>query len=292
MFLLLFTLATPKVYRIYQYLSDPTVTEVCITPILHKCSGDGTINYRFAKLEPTILLGELLGSIAVGFIVWVFASAVCSRKDDPKQVNTPTPRTNMPSCNPDPPKPPPDVKPTNFTPKHIDSDETPRQLFVEIYKSIPELPIRGGWGYSIDDAVIIDKNDPIVSKGLPFNGVSIEYIFVEKRIYCELIVFRPRNDRYAGITWDLKLQTLREVNGKRYDVLTFDVTALHDKHQGELKAIWEGPNGFGSPGFNKEEHFRKHDALTIHYVAEYWFDITSFYGSSERDNEEFPSETL
>jgi hypothetical protein len=222
----------------------------------------------------------------------VFASAVCRRVDDQEEVKAPTPRKNTPSDNPELPKPPPDIEPTNFTPKHIDSDETPRQLFVEIYKSIPELPIRGGWGYSIDDAVIIDKNDPIVSKGLPFNGVSIEYIFVEKRIYCELIVFRPRNDRYAGITWDLKLQTLREVNGKRYDVLTFDVTALHDKHQGELKAIWEGPNGFGSPGFNKEEHFRKHDALTIHYVAEYWFDITSFYGSSERDNEEFPSETL
>jgi len=40
----------------------------------------------------------------------------------------------------------------------------------------------------MEDAVIIDKNDPIVSKVLPFNGITIEHIFAEKRIYCELIV--------------------------------------------------------------------------------------------------------
>ena len=63
----------------------------------------------------------------------------------------------------------------------IRSQETPRQIIFENYKSLNgELPITGGWGYAKDDAVIIDKNDPVVPEGLPFDGVDIEYIFVEK----------------------------------------------------------------------------------------------------------------
>ena len=37
--------------------------------------------------------------------------------------------------------------------------------------------------YSKDDCVVIDKKDPIVDQRLPFNGVEIEYVFAEKRIY-------------------------------------------------------------------------------------------------------------
>lgn len=179
-----------------------------------------------------------------------------------------------------------------FSPQHIDSEETPRQLFVDIFKSIPELPIHGGWGYSLEDAVIIDKSDPIVSQGLPFDGVGIEYIFVEKRIYCELIVYRPKDDRYSGIQWKPILQKLMEIGVRKYDVLTFDVTALSDKNWEILKAEWEGPNGYCSPDFNKEEHFKRREALSIHYVAEYWFDITSFYGSGGVDDTVISSELL
>ena len=38
--------------------------------------------------------------------------------------------------------------------------ESPRQILFEDYKL--DLPIKGGWGYSLDDACIIDKNDVAV----------------------------------------------------------------------------------------------------------------------------------
>ena len=137
----------------------------------------------------------------------------------------------------------------------------------------------GGWGYSPDDAVIIDKNDPVVPKGKPFHGVGLEYVFVEKRIYEELIIFRPKNDRYSGIMWSSLNQKLTSYNDRSYDVLTFEVTALADKDWEELKAEWEGPHGHGSPGFDIGAHIKKRDARTIRYITEYYFDITSFYGS-------------
>ena len=162
----------------------------------------------------------------------------------------------------------------------IESVESPREILAADFKSLGgELPIRGGWGYSQEDAVIIDKNDPVVPSGIPFDGVEIEYIFVEKRIYEELIIFRPPEERFAGIKWNLLKQRLTEHNGRSYDLLTFEVTALPGKDCEELKGEWEGPNGYGSSGFDVDAHFSKRDAKAIRYVTEYWFDITSFYGS-------------
>lgn len=147
------------------------------------------------------------------------------------------------------------------------------------FKSVGELPIRGGWGYSRDDAVVIDRNDPIVPRRRPFDGVGLEYVFVEKRIYEELVIFRPHDDRYSGIQWHLLEQRLLHDGDKAYDVLTVEVTALHDRDWNELKAEWEGPGGHGSPGFDEEAHLRKRLARTDRYVTTYWFGISSFFGT-------------
>lgn len=144
-----------------------------------------------------------------------------------------------------------------------------------------ELPIRGGWGYTKEDAVIIDKNDPVVPKGLPFDGHTIEYIFVEKRIYEELIIFQPEEHRCSGIEWQLVQQQLQEIDARTYDVLTFAVTAFPDKDWEELRAEWEGANTAVSDHFNFEAHQQKREARQLRYVTDYWFDITSFFGVPE-----------
>ncbi len=166
---------------------------------------------------------------------------------------------------------------TEIPPPHITSKETPREIFSADFPSIGELPIQGGWGYTLEDAVIIDKNDPIVSKVLPFDGLGIEYVFVEKRIYEELIIFRDINERYSGIEWNLLEQSLKHHNNRVYDKLIFEVTALPDQDWEELKAEWESPDGFGTPDFDEDSHNLKRDSRTIRFIAEYWFDITSYY---------------
>ncbi len=167
----------------------------------------------------------------------------------------------------------------DIQPPRLRSKESPREILAADFKSLCELPIRGGWGYTLDDAVIIDKNDPAAPQGMPFDGVSLEYVFVEKRICEELIIFRPKGDRYSGIKWNLLRQELTSHNGRSYDVLEFEVTALPDKDWEELKAEWEGPNGYASPAFDIDGHIKKRDSRTIRYVTKYYFDITSFYGS-------------
>jgi hypothetical protein len=160
----------------------------------------------------------------------------------------------------------------------INSIETPREILATDFPSLGgELPIHGGWGYSREDAVIIDKDDPVVPRDAPFDGVGLEYFFVEKRIYEELIVFQPTDKRYSGIEWKPIEQRLMDTDGRWYDILTFEITALPDKDWNELKAEWEGPSGFNSNGFDIEAHLKKKDDRRIRYIGEYWFDITSFF---------------
>lgn len=162
---------------------------------------------------------------------------------------------------------------------------TPREVIAEDFKSIRGmLPIRGGWGYSAEDAVVIDRYHPAVPKDLPFDGIGIEYLFVEKRLYEELIIFRKQGEAYSGIKWELERQELSGCGGVSYDILRFDVSATPDLDWNELKAKWEGPNGYGSPGFDVDAHQREQASRSIHYVAEYWFDISSFYGKENKES--------
>lgn len=160
--------------------------------------------------------------------------------------------------------------PIDIVAPRISVPGSPRDILTEDFPSIGPLPIRGGWGYSKEDAVIID--------GGRSEGLGIEKVFVEKRIYEELIVCRDMRERYSGISWNIMLQSLQNHGGRPFDVLRVEVTALPDKDWQELKAEWDGPNGSASPDFDVEAHRNKRQSRTVRYETDYWFDITSFFG--------------
>lgn len=109
----------------------------------------------------------------------------------------------------------------------ITSKESPREILAADFKSLcGGLPIRGGWGYTKSEACIIDKNDPLVDPALPFDGVGVEYVFVEKRIYEEMIIFRLDGEKFSGLRWNLLEQSLLHEAGRSFDKLVFEITAL------------------------------------------------------------------
>jgi hypothetical protein len=150
-----------------------------------------------------------------------------------------------------------------------------REVLKDDFKSIPELPISGGWGYTIDEAIIIDKHDPIVSTVLPFDGVGIEYAIVEKRLFEELIIFRPKGEKWGHIKWILKEQKTHTKNEKIYDYLVFSVKA----HSPTDYLILEDEikNGLTNDSFDILAYEERFEKLFCHTTTEYWFDITSFY---------------
>ena len=160
-----------------------------------------------------------------------------------------------------------------------DDDQNSPRLFLKNAFS-KELPISGGWGYSSDDCVIIDRNDPVVPRGLPFDGISVEYFFVEKRNYAELIIFRTQNDQYLGIDWKLDQQRLYTEGDRTFDVLEIRVTAFTDADWEYLANDWETNHQYENDEGGLKQHQKERLLRTCHYDAQFWFDITSFYGKS------------
>lgn len=160
----------------------------------------------------------------------------------------------------------------------IKSKESPREILACDFKSLRGgLPIRGGWGYSLEDACIIDKSDPLVDPSVPFDGVGLEYVFVEKRIYEEMIIFRPDGEKFSGIKWKLQQQSTLHEGERVFDKLVFEITAFPEKDWEDLRAEFEGPQGYGHPKFDDEAHERERQEKMVRVTREFWFDITSFY---------------
>lgn len=160
-------------------------------------------------------------------------------------------------------------------PIQLITKESPRQIIFEDFKI--DLPIKGGWGYDFDSACIIDKNDSTVIKGMPFDGVGIEYIFVEKRIYEEMIIFRKADEKYSGIKWNLDNQELLFNNDKPYDRLLFNIVGFTDAVWDELTSRFEEIQKSGKLELIDELNgYRESKALR--FTREFYFDVSSFYG--------------
>ena len=161
-------------------------------------------------------------------------------------------------------------------PSQLLTRESPRQIILEDFKI--DLPIRGGWGYDFDTACIIDKNDSTVNLNVPFDGIAIEYVFVEKRIYEEMIIFRESHEKYSGIRWEFEKQELLSRDEKRYDKLIFNVLGFSDAIWDELTSRFEE--------IQKSSEFEKmaeldayRESKAYRFKREFYFDIASFYGT-------------
>ena len=76
----------------------------------------------------------------------------------------------------------------NSNPFRLPADyPPPRQILREHFPNTAnELLIKGGWGYEIEDATVVLEFDPEINPDHRFSGVSIENVFIQKRIWEEL----------------------------------------------------------------------------------------------------------
>lgn len=162
----------------------------------------------------------------------------------------------------------------------IKSRQSPREVLEADFEPLRgHLPIRGGWGYTREDACVIDKHDSCVEPGVPFHGVGIESVFVEKRIYEELIIFRRPGEQFSGIEWKLVSQSVISELERDFDRLVYEISAFRDCDWEELRAEFEGPRGYGTPHFDSAAHEKTRQGKMMKITREFWFDITSFYRS-------------
>jgi hypothetical protein len=107
----------------------------------------------------------------------------------------------------------------NINLKVENTKETPREILEHHNPSMGSIPILGGWGYTQDDCVIINKNDSSVNQSMPFFGVALEYLFVEKRIY--------EDDGYLGVNQIESVEIWREKNGYSNQIIDKDILRIN-----------------------------------------------------------------
>jgi len=156
----------------------------------------------------------------------------------------------------------------------------PREILALDFRSLGgPLPITGGWGYGQADACVIECSKYKTENGLPLDYVQLEYLFVEKRIYEEMIIFRPTGQKFAGITWTLQDQHLIRDSARVFDKLVFAISAFNELDWENLRAEYEGVEGFGTPNFDEVAHEVKRREATVQFTKDFWFDITNCFGA-------------
>lgn len=155
--------------------------------------------------------------------------------------------------------------------KMLLTKETPKQILSEDFPK-HEWPFSGGWGYTQDDAVIIELDNS-------WDGVSFEYKYLEYRTYEEAIIFRPKGQQLTGFRFEKGMQSLvGGADGKSYDRVTVKVTAYTEEDFAFLKHDWESHNGFADDEAGKTKHLQLAESKAIKYKVTGWFDISKFYG--------------
>ena len=158
----------------------------------------------------------------------------------------------------------------------IDSDKPPRETLAADIPWLEPLPIRGGWGYTREDACTIDRNDPLVDPAQPFDGIAIERAFVEARIHEEMVILPPEGERFEEIQWQLLEQRLVTHDWRRFDMLRYEITAFPENDWKVLMAE-PGKAADNGQGFDNGAYGEMLQDKMVRFTREFWFDIECWF---------------
>lgn len=128
-----------------------------------------------------------------------------------------------------------------------------------------DLPVSGGWGYTREEATIIHHLDNI-----PLT--QFEHTFASMRAYGEMNMSLPEDQRYGSINVNERQREQIDLEGKTYDKVTYEVSAMKEDVYAAL--IDEYKEGYGKMEFDMDDHFRKRKESTLKREVIHWFDIS------------------
>ena len=153
----------------------------------------------------------------------------------------------------------------------------PREILQQHFpRTAKQCNFSGNWGYDVDHATIVKEFDPEINPDEKFDGVSLEYAFIDKRIREELIFNRPEGERFEELDYNTLGHSLQRIDGIPYDYLLVEVTAYPEKEWNELKEDWESHNCYNDDPEGRKRNLERKAACKITYQAEYYFNISDF----------------
>ena len=152
-----------------------------------------------------------------------------------------------------------------------------REILTKHYPSIKDaLQIKGGWGYSQEDAVVVfdDQQDPSSSM-FSFDGIDIENIFIDCRLHEE--AEHAHETKYDGLRWKKVGQSLHCDDEFSYDCITVEVEMFTPGDWDFLQADWEAHDGYKDDSAGAAQHQRLREARAIRFTSVFWFNISNFF---------------
>ena len=154
----------------------------------------------------------------------------------------------------------------------------PRKILREHFpRTANQCNFSGGWGYNAEHATIVKEFDPEINPDDKFDGVSLEYAFIDKRIREELIFSRPEGERFEELDYNTIAQRLLDINGVPHDYIAVEVTAYPEREWNELKADWESHDCYKDDPKGRKCNLDRKEACKVTYQAEYYFNISDFF---------------
>ena len=144
-----------------------------------------------------------------------------------------------------------------------------------MYYPDKKWPIEGGWGHSMDDAVIINMDNSR-------EGVKFEYEYMEAISSIIYAVLKPETEAMKVMNVRLKKQLLilgqDAHEGHSYDKMEVEISGLIPSDLEMLRKDFADHNEYEGD----EEGKKKFDELYLSKLkkvpAEFWFDITRIFG--------------
>ena len=159
------------------------------------------------------------------------------------------------------------VSSTNFQLSPMDLQKITIERIIS-YDIGEKFPLEGGYGYSKDDAVVINKNHVNADPSEIFYGIGVEKAYVKYRAWKELMVNENHGFFEEGRKLTMKQQAIiRGENGKVYDLLKYEVCGEEVLLNDKKEPIKDSKNNYILSNL-------------LCYDTEYWFEISSYYGQS------------
>jgi hypothetical protein len=132
------------------------------------------------------------------------------------------------------------------------------ELLIEFPSLKNKLPISGGWGYSIDELIRIEKQHSTIKSKKTFDLIDCEYLVFENRLTLEIMELQRKGVTIYSLDYLIKNQYLLFEDDKKIDKLIFEVRLT-------VKS-------------NKKDTIKsKQQLITIEVLSEICFVITDFF---------------
>ncbi len=128
-----------------------------------------------------------------------------------------------------------------------------------------ELDISGCFGYSQDEALVINQTDTPIKQ--------LEHTLASMRAILEMSMTLPKEQRYGAINVNEISRDSISVNTKTFDRVTYEITAMKESQYSAF--IDEYKEGMEREDFDIQEHFKRRKKATIKREVMFWFDVTS-----------------